>query len=395
MTEENLAATSLQIEDVANPQSVSFTPDPKEPAKEPVKPPTAREAIEKSLADIEAKDGKRLPDNPRDEKPEAKKADKETPNPVKDEAPAKDRAPDGKFAPKQPENPQSPQPENVNSNPDKLDAPKPPQGERDINRAPDNFLPRAKERWAEAPEEVRGEFYRALDNFEKGKQEYQEDREFRKSVREYEELATKAGVKFTDVLKNYVSIDNDLHSQPDRALERILGSIGLTPVQYAQYVLGQMQQEQANPALAHTKKLEQQVQQLTHQQQQWIQQQQQMTEQQRQEAVVKKVEDDIITPFKANHPRYDELKDDIVFFLNSGRIPSTLSVQQRLTEAYDMAERLNPAPNSRQNAQRPINPAGEKSIKGSLTNGLDIVSTKGAKLNSRDAINAAMEQLGL
>lgn len=67
MTEENLAATSLQIEDVSNPQSVSFAPDPKEPPKD-VKPPTAREAIEKSLADIEAKDGKRLPNNPRDEK---------------------------------------------------------------------------------------------------------------------------------------------------------------------------------------------------------------------------------------------------------------------------------------------------------------------------------------
>lgn len=395
MTEENLAATSLQIEDVANPQSVSFAPDPKEPAKEPVKPPTAREAIEKSLADIEAKDGKRLPDNPRDEKVEPKKADKETPNPVRDEAPAKDRAPDGKFAPKQTENPQNAQPENVNSNPDKLDAPKPPQGERDINRAPDNFLPRAKERWAEAPEEVRGEFYRALDNFEKGKQEYQEDREFRKGIREYEDLAKNAGVDFKAALKNYVEIDQMVSANPVEGIRRILGAQNIDLIQFAQHVLGQAQQEQANPALAHTKKLEQQVQQLTQQQQQWIQQQQQMTEQQRQEAVVKQVEEDIITPFKANHPRYEELKDDIVFFLNSGRIPSTLSVQQRLTEAYDMAERLNPAPNSRQNAQRPINPAGEKSIKGSLTNGLDIVSSKGAKLNSRDAINAAMEQLGL
>jgi hypothetical protein len=396
MTEENIAS-SLQIEDAANPQSVSFTPEPKE-VKEAPKPPTAREAIEKSLQEIEQKSGK-LPENPRDE---IKKADKETPNPVKDEpkveekAP-KERAPDGKFVPKQTENPQSPQPENTNADPDDrpVDPPKPPAGERDINRAPDNFLPRAKEKWAEAPEEVRGEFYRALENFEKGKQEYQEDREFRKGIRDFEEMAKQAGVPFKDAIKNYVEIDQLVAANPVAGIQRILAAQNIDLVQFAQHVLGQAQQDQANPGMAQARALQTQVQQL----QQQLQQMSQMTAQQQQEAqrqqVVKSVEETVIAPFKQTHDRYEELQPDIAFFLNSGKIPSNLSAQQRLEEAYYMAERINPAPSSPRNAQRPINPAGEKSIKGSLTNGMDIVPGKGAKLNPREAIAAAMDAMNL
>jgi hypothetical protein len=169
----------------------------------------------------------------------------------------------------------------------------------------------------------------------------------------------------------------------------------MTPVQYDQQVLGQYQQDQANPALAQTRALQNQVQQLTQQ----IQQMGQMTAQQQQETqrqqVVKSVEETIIAPFKQTHERYEELQPDIAFFLNSGKIPSNLSAQQRLEEAYYMAERINPAPSSPRNAQRPINPAGEKSIKGSLTNGMDIVPGKGGKLNPRDAIAAAMDSMGL
>ena len=51
----------------------------------------------------------------------------------------------------------------------------------------------------------------------------------------------------------------------------------------------------------------------------------------------------IIEPFRAANPRYDELQDDIAFFLQSGKIPASLSPQEKLEAAYDMAVRINPA----------------------------------------------------
>jgi hypothetical protein len=44
-----------------------------------------------------------------------------------------------------------------------------------------------------------------------------------------------------------------------------------------------------------------------------------------------------VTKFAAEHPRFEELADDIAFFLTSGRTKD-------IAEAYTLAERLNPAP---------------------------------------------------
>ncbi|WFU37323.1 hypothetical protein QA640_22795 [Bradyrhizobium sp. CB82] len=45
---------------------------------------------------------------------------------------------------------------------------------------------------------------------------------------------------------------------------------------------------------------------------------------------------EIVMKFAADHPRLEELSEDIVFFLDSGRA-------EDLAEAYELAERLNPA----------------------------------------------------
>ena len=50
----------------------------------------------------------------------------------------------------------------------------------------------------------------------------------------------------------------------------------------------------------------------------------------------------IIEPFRAANPRYDELQDDIALFLQSGKIPASLTPLQKLEAAYDMAVRINP-----------------------------------------------------
>jgi hypothetical protein len=86
---------------------------------------------------------------------------------------------------------------------------------------------------------------------------------------------------------------------------------------------------------------------------------------------------EIINPFRAANPRYDELQDDIAFFLQSGKIPASLSPQERLETAYDMAVRINPtsaveatqvqeAPAAK--TERPAKlDAGTKSIRGAPT----------------------------
>ena len=128
-----------------------------------------------------------------------------------------------------------------------------------------------------------------------------------------------------------------------------------------------------------------------------------VTERKQQEQQLQQVKQSIIEPFRASlgdEDRYEELEEDIAFFLNSDKIPSTLSAQKRLAAAYDMAERINPVGRMQQNTarlntappERPINPAGAKSIKGA-PNGTSV--PKGANLNSRDAIEAAMRQIGL
>lgn len=381
MTEE--ALTSLAVEDTPNPGTVSFTPEPKEPPK----PPTAREAIEKSLEAIEEKDGK-IPEveDIREKKPDPKakevkiedKAVEEKPKVIEPKVDLKQAAEtDDDAAP--------------------VDPPKPPSGDRDINRAPDNFLPRAKEKWADAPEEVRGEFYRALDNFEKGKQEYHQDREFRKELKPFEEMAQQAGVTVKQALENYTAIDRLLKQSPEEGIERVLKSVGISPLDYAKHILGKEQQLQQNPALAHTQRLEQQVQQLSQQLQGFTHAQTQAQQQAAQQQAIQQVENTLFAEVRQQHPRFDELRPDVAFFFNSDKLSSIVDERSRLFAAVDMAERINPAPQSHntRSAQRPVNPAGEKSIKGSLTNGTDVYAGKGVKLSSREAIEAAMNQLDI
>jgi hypothetical protein len=112
---------------------------------------------------------------------------------------------------------------------------------------------------------------------------------------------------------------------------------------------------------------------------------------------------DIIAPFEAEHPRFEELKDDVAFFLQSGRIPQSLSPVDRLAAAYDMAERINPSPFQPRNdladpdldAETGRPAVGKKSIGGAPGNG-SIPSSKSPKpLSVKDSVMAAMRQHGV
>jgi len=387
MTENN----SLVIEAGSDPQSLSYTPDAPEPKAAPeAKPLSSREALEKAADELEAK-GTKIGNDEADDKPEVK------PEPKRE---------GGKFAKADPvEAKPEPTEQDEDTDPDanaegeetgQEDGTKDRSSEdRDIDKPPARFLPRAKEKWAEVDADVRGEVHRALQNAEKGLQEHRESHEFRKELREFEDMAREHGTTVKAAMTNYVAIDNLLKTDPVAGINRVLTSIGITPQQYAQHILNAPQQPPADPKVSQ---LERQIQQLTQQ----LQGVTQTTQQSQQEQQLQQVKQSIIEPFRASlgdDDRYEELEEDIAFFLNSDKIPPTLSAQKRLAAAYDMAERINPAGYTQQNTGRlnpatpvkPINPAGAKSIKGA-PNGTSV--PKSANLSTKEAIDASMRALG-
>lgn len=377
---------SLIIEAGTVPQDISYTPDAPEPTPEPK---SGREAIEAAAAKLEKESGTKIGED--DDAP-LKKEDVKAEEKKEPEKPAKERDETGKFKAKETQDADL---EATGDDEQDGDAEKRSSEVRDYDKPPARFLPRAKEKWATVDEDVRGEVYRAFSEMEKGLEQSREDREFRKSVREYEEMAKSYGTNLQTALQNYTAIDKLLKENPVAGVEKILGTVGITPQQYATHILQREQMVQQNPALAHTQQLEAQIQQLNQQ----IQVLTQGTVQDREAARIAAVERDVIAPFRADHPRFDELEQDIVFFLNSDKIPSNLPERQRLEAAYDMAERINPAPYYEQpnrtgsdKQSRQPNPAGAKSIKGS-PNGAHRPSGKNS-LSAKESITAAMDRIG-
>lgn len=347
--------------DVPNPVERS-TPK-EEPAPKADKPDldtAVRRAFEKATADKAAK----AEAEPKVEaKPETKE---ETPEAKAERL----RAADGKFAAKEPKEPSAPAERAEGSGQDGEAKPRPSEG-RDYTRPPAHFLPRAKEAWAGVNPDVQGEVHRMVQNYEKGISEFKEGHENWAKLKDFDAQAKAAGTTIPEYIRNVRAIEHLIQTNPVEGIRRVLATAGVTPEQYARHVLGQAQQQgqqpKGDPQLAG---------QLT-QMQRIIQQQGQRIEQMAKDRELEAATARFIVPFRADHPRYDELEGDIAFFLNSGKIPSTLSEQERLEAAYDMAERINPAPKfgatrepGTQASIRQPDPAGQKSVTGAPSPGL-------------------------
>lgn len=363
------------------------TPVEEKPAPEakPDKPDldtAIKRAFDRAQAEKDAKAPKAEPEpakEPKAAEPKAEaKAEPETP-----EAKAeRERNPDGKFKAKDAPEPSAPA--------DKVDGqdgepkPRPSEG-RDYSKPPAHFLPRAKEAWATVNPDVQGEVHRMAQNYEKGIAEYKESHENWSKLKDFDQIAKSAGTTVPDYLRSVYAIDQLIRTNPVEGIKRVLATANITPEQYARHILQQSQQP-ANPQAQQQGQLQQTVQQLT----QKLSQMEQRDQQREEEARLAQVAQRFIEPFKADHPRYDELESDIAFFLKSGKIPQTLSETERLEAAYDMAERINPAPKFGANTgpgtpaapSRPLDPAGTKSITGAPTPGLSTTkapSKEGAK----------------
>lgn len=244
---------------------------------------------------------------------------------------------------------------------------------------PKALLPDAREKWVNVPRTVQRDIDNMARQHESEVTRLREATQRYDSIRQFDELAQQNGRDLKDSLAKMAEIEDKLQSNPVAGLNAILQEVGPrkadgSPVslyEVATYIAQQgpegyqrivaqqpPQQQQENPEVLQ---LKQQIAQMQ----------------------VQQVASSVIEPFKASHPRYDELRGTIAQFLKTDMIPTSLSASDRLEAAYNMAERLNPPSNvaDQPDTARPdpdrradTNLSGSKSIKsapGSVTPDLE------------------------
>lgn len=278
---------------------------------------------------------------------------------------------------------------------------KPSEG-RKFDTAPSRMIPEASAKWANVPNEVKAEVYRAFDDFEREKQTYSEHVKFREELREYEDLGKQHGVSLKQALENYVGIERKFAADPSEGFKQLFSNLGMQPQQAISHILRAFNvspQALANHIGENPNAYVSQPRQV---QQAPVQQQidpNMAAIMQKMESIESKFNSidpnspenkamNVVQSFAEQHPDYYNLETKIAEILKSGIIEkihgNSLPVDKRLSEAYRMAGGQGPSSRSEsledtqqhsRTEKRPVNPdAGKLSIGGSPTAG-DIKST--------------------
>jgi hypothetical protein len=277
------------------------------------KPPEA-DKVEDKKATADKPDDK--PENVAKE-PEAKDAKEQTkPEDVKAD---RQRADDGKFARAEREGEQR-------------------EGKRFVE-APKNFLPAARDVWRNTPHAVQTEVARLVQEHERTSEQTKQTVERYESLRHYDEVAKGNGRDLRESLERMSHVETLLQKNPLAGLNAILMEIGPRKADGQPFSLYEVAQfvAQQEPQSYQQMVAQGQEPQQPKEDPRIAQLQQQLAQVQEQTA-----QQTIIEPFARSHPRYAELEQDIAFFLQSGKVPASLSPYDRLAAAYDMAERMNP-----------------------------------------------------
>jgi hypothetical protein len=293
--------------------------------------PTLRDTVAAEVkADAEAK-----PDTPDDEeKPdkaaEKPKAEAKVPE-AKETLKAPERGPDGKFAGKQAEGEPKPDTEA------EVKEPKP----TGHIEPPKSFLPDAKETWRNTPRAVQRDVENAFREHETQLAQAKEASERYEALRPFDEAARQTGragaheslAGLNQILMQAGPRKGD--GQPISLFELAQAIVNSGQDGYQRMLSQQPQTPQQQRDDPRISQLEQRIAQMQEQQ----------------------LAASVIEPFKAANPRYAELEDDIAFFLESGKIPNSLSPSDRLAAAYDMAARINPASHDSPATETDLEPA--------------------------------------
>lgn len=289
--------------------------------------------------------------------------------------------------------------------------PKGAQSEGKSDKVPARLLPREREVWMNTPNPIKAAWDRMEREATETIAKSQESVQFHESLRKFDDMAKAAGIPISEAMERYVSMDQKLAQNfgqglaeiaqsfgknPVEAVAQFMRSAGVLPQQLGAYLQGQPAQPQQPQAQQPQQRQPDPTAQAALQR---VEQLERQLQQQQVDARQSRVESEIIAPFRAANPRYDELAGDIAFFLNSGKIPTSMTPVERLETAYDMAERINPAPvvaqgNLAEPAGKPASDAGKKSVRGAPATGISTEADFDNVTDLRDLLRKEARKLG-
>ena len=161
-----------------------------------------------------------------------------------------------------------------------------------ISPPPARFSAAAKEAWASVPETVRAEVLRLEAELTAGLKKHQAAAARDAVLADFHDRAANCGTTLKEALSKYVSLEHMLRTDPDAGLGAVFHNIGISPREWAAKLLGQEEDCTTEEA---------------------------------------------VTKFASEHPRFEELAEDICFFIETGRADD-------LAEAYALAERFSSSP---------------------------------------------------
>lgn len=369
MTDELQAPAPAEQSPVVETPEPQAAPEPSPEAAEPKPQPTRREALEKAFKTIE------------DDEPVVQQEPKaEGKSETKEEAGDQPRGPDGKFVAKEGAE-STPEAAKTPAEGDKAQKaePDPAKEKAPLSEAPARFSADAKQAWKDAPEPVRGEIQRAITELETGLAQKDQQLE---PLKPFFEMAQQHGVTVHDTMANYVRMEQALQRSPREGLTAIAQNFGMTlEDMIAQATGGETQATEKDREIVALKNT---VQQLSEQ----VNGVTQSVQKSNEDAVLHEV-----TTFAEQNPRFDELTDAIAYELNAAQ---AMGQPMSLQQAYDKAERLNPAPTPEPPA--PPAPAAQPRQALSVTGAPNAGSNPGTRqpsTNRKEALQRAFSQAGL
>lgn len=375
---------------VLNPQTISNTSGGGQPS---LSEPKTGEPKSQSIEDVLESESKRLKEADTDAEKSAKekadtaakdakvKADEAKGEKKDEDKSAKARAEDGKFA-------KAEEPKADKGAPEKAATERSGTDDRQSEgrkhaEPPARFLPEARTKWANVPNEVKAEVHRVSQEYEVEIEKHKAATERYEPIRQFDELAKSNGRELKDSLAKVTEVEQAIARNPIAGLEAVLREIGprkadgspLTLIEVAHHIVN-------NPQAYH-----QAVQQQSVPQAQQQAQPNREIEALRAEIQNMKAEQTIvplITRFAEANPDYHALEPKIAEILGSGVIDKLygtgLAPEQKLAEAYRMAggspssQPVSQAEAAHSDAEpaRPVNPdAGKKSVRGAPSDGAD------------------------
>ena len=253
----------------------------------------------------------------------------------------------------------------------------------------DNWSAEAKAAWASAPEPLKAEMARTVTELENGIRQYQEQWE---PLRQFDAVARERGTSIQATLDNYLQIANGLRSEniDHRVgwIDRMCRFAGTDLQTLAAAIMGQKPEEVQQASDRRIQQLEQHI----------VNLQAQLggvagTQRAQHELAVQ----NYVLEVAANLPRFEELSETITRLIDTGWAGT-------VEEAYEIAERLNPAPaqaapasGARTPAPQPAQPRNGKaglSVTGAPGGGSN-PSSRGRPASLDEALDYALGASGL